>query len=128
MIEHICLPGQAVAPHQGKAEWTKKGVVCPPRPLKSPQPTSAPVVSMAAAAAVQPEVPVLCAAVHLGFDTGQSDQSYANGNQMGRESPVDYRRRREAYVFTYPYAERSPALPPRSSPSYRFSFFCRLPA
>lgn len=32
---------------------------------------------------------------------GQSDQSYANGNQMGRESPVDYRRRREACVFMY---------------------------
>lgn len=66
-------------------------------------------------AAAEPEVPVLCAAVHLGFDTGQSDQSYANGNQMGRESPVDYRRRREACVFMYSYAERGPALLPRSS-------------
>lgn len=56
-------------------------------------------------AAAEPEVPVLCAAAHLGFDTGQSDQSYANGNQMGRESPVDYRRRREACVSMYSYAE-----------------------
>lgn len=58
-------------------------------------------------AATEPEVPVLCAAVHLGFDTGQSDQSYANGNQMGRESLVDYRRRREACVFMYSYGDPS---------------------
>lgn len=56
----------------------------------------------------EPEVPVLCAAVRLGFDTGQSDQSYANGNQMGRESPVDYRRRREACVFMYSYGDLGP--------------------
>lgn len=62
-------------------------------------------------AAAEPEVPVLCAAVHLGSDTGQSDQSYANGNQMGRESPVDYRRRREACVFMYSYAEPGPSFP-----------------
>lgn len=55
-----------------------------------------------------PEVPVLCAAVHLGFDMGQSDWSYANGNQMGRESPVDYRRRREACVFMYSYGDLGP--------------------
>lgn len=55
-----------------------------------------------------PEVPVLCAAVRLGFDTGQSDQSYANGNQMGRESLVDYRRRREACVFMYSYGDLGP--------------------
>ena len=61
-------------------------------------------------AATEPEVPVLCAAVHLGFDTGQSNQSYANGNQMGRESPVDYRRRREACVFMYSYGERGTPL------------------
>lgn len=59
-------------------------------------------------AATEPEVPVLCAAVHLGFDTGQSDQSYANGNQMGRESLVDYRRRREACVFMYSYGDLGP--------------------
>lgn len=59
-------------------------------------------------AATEPEVPVLCAAVHLGFDTGQSDQSYANGNQMGHESPVDYRRRREACVFMYSYRDLGP--------------------
>lgn len=59
-------------------------------------------------AVTEPEVPVLCAAVRLGFDTGQSDQSYANGNQMGRESPVDYRRRREACVFMYSCGDLGP--------------------
>lgn len=59
-------------------------------------------------AVTEPEVPVLCAAVRLGFDTGQSDQSYANGNQMGRESLVDYRRRREACVFMYSYGDLGP--------------------
>lgn len=53
-------------------------------------------------------MPVLCAAVRLGFDTGQSDQSYANGNQMGRESPVGYRRRREACVFMYSCGDLGP--------------------
>lgn len=64
----------------------------------------------------QPEVPVLCAAVRLGFDTGQSDQSYANGNQMGRESLVDYRRRREACVFMYSCGDLGPR-------SFFFPFF-----
>lgn len=59
-------------------------------------------------AVTEPEVPVLCAAVRLGFDTGQSDQSYANGNQMGRESLVDYRRRREACVFMYSCGDLGP--------------------
>lgn len=59
-------------------------------------------------AAAEPEVPVLCAAVHLGLDTGQSDQSYANGNQMGRESPVGSRRRREACVFMYSCEDLGP--------------------
>lgn len=63
-------------------------------------------------AAAEPEVLVLCAAVHLGSDTGQSHSSYANGNQMGRESLVDYRRRREACVFMCSYAERFTASLP----------------
>lgn len=59
-------------------------------------------------AVTEPEVPVLCAAVRLGFDTGQRDQNYANRNQMGRESPVDYRRRREACVFVYSCGDLGP--------------------
>lgn len=57
---------------------------------------------------------------------GQSDQSYANGNQMGRESPVASRRRREACVFMYVCAAgaRRSGLAPllysdRSAPSPR---------
>lgn len=74
-------------------------------PFKSPQHNTSPPCQFWFAfcfAATMAEVPVLCAAVRLGSDTGQRDQSYANGNQMGRESPVDYRRRRrrrEACVF-----------------------------
>lgn len=36
---------------------------------------------------------------------GQRDQSYANGNQMGRESPVGSSGRGEACVFMYSYGE-----------------------
>lgn len=72
--------------------------------------------------------------MRLGFDTGQSDQSYANGNQMGRESPVDYRRRREACVFMYSCGDLGPLsfLPffplPSLSQTNRSSHVCCLHA
>lgn len=83
-------------------------------------------------AVTEPEVPVLCAAVHLGFDTGQSDQSYANGNQMGREPPVDYRRRREACVFMYscgdlgPHSFFSPFFPKSNKCEQKYLQFARI--
>lgn len=69
-------------------------------------------------AVAEPEVPVLlCSCVRLGCNAAQSDQSYANGNQMGRESPVDYRRRREACVFMYACGDLGPlSFPPFSRP------------
>lgn len=111
--------GEAVAPRPLRRVREKPSRLegAASSPLKSSPPARLPCQLWLWAqrmAAAEPEVPVLCAAVHLGSDTGQSHSSYANGNQMGRESPVVYRRRREACVFLCSYAERGPALLPRS--------------
>lgn len=88
--------------YRGKLYLIEKACVFP---LESPQCEARPPCQFwfwaQRLAVTEPEVPVLCAAVRLGFDTGQSNQSYANGNQMGRESLVDYRRKKEACVFMY---------------------------
>lgn len=103
------LQCKTVVLYRGKLLLREKTCVFP---LKSPQCKARPPCQFwfwaQRLAVTEPEVPVLCAAVRLGFDTGQSDQSYANGNQMGRESPVDYRRRREACVFMYSYGDLGP--------------------
>lgn len=111
MINNVCtdLSLKHCYTVQGKAVVDRKDWCLA---LKSPQCKARPPCQFwfgaQRLAVTEPEVPVLWAAVRLGFDTGQSDQSYANGNQMGRESLVDYRRRREACVFMYSCGDLRP--------------------